>query len=1057
MAIIKVDVRFSDNVAELKDRIAAGTGAIEAMKQSVDRVAASMGGQGLFIQANRLTAAIDQLGGVTKLTTAEQERALATLDKAIDKYQIMGQTAPQAMVDLAASMRPVSDEADHTSERMENLKGALEHPLESAKSLASSFGTELVGSMGTFGFVATGVVAVVGAVGAGLMELGEHASETGAGLARLALVSDASVAGLSDFKFALDATGGATVDLDRVMFMFQQRMENNADKVSKGLELIGLSIADIIHLSPDQQMLRISQAFQDAGEGVNKSAAAFDIFGKQGREILPSLILPLSELAEKSKELGNTWTDVDAKAAHEFEIATATMAATAASAWTQLGRAVAPVTTAIALAYDRMKEAVANVALTAADAVGGIGTLINAMMALSPLGNDSSIAMERLAGELPKVASSAKGLADGSGLAAKGVKDWKDQMKEYSGAAPTYEQAIENEKELTRDLDTETRKHIDSMNKSIEAQAKYRDQVTGNVKADADQVAVLQTLTSGLVVGEATYNRVRDAIGALLDKGLQVPVLLKDWYERNLPVLQATHDFSGYLGELTDRASGAAESMYNLAASTNEFKGGITIAGDELHHTTIPLFTTLARDILPQNTKAINDARHANDDAWGGRTQGMLKDAGAILRGVHNEIAQIAETAIHTGEAIFKNLADGNIWGAAVAGVTGAITMISQLFGGVSKDVQDARKAVDNFEQSIHATLTATQLAEAGGESWKMTVIGIRDAFLATGRSEADAMAAADALWRSQASGSAAAKAEIDQLNAVLNEQKQDAADLDAAVKKYGFSIEQLGPAMQKQQLDAQALTLLNDWRLLIGAGIDMTIVNDKMSGSMNDYLATARKTGQEVPIAMQPIIQKMIDQGLLTDENGNKITEMKDVGVTFSETMTAGFDKVVAKLQELLNKIGMVPAALNTIPIDTNIDVNLNAHWNIPAMPSGNDPIYPSTGGLVTSHGLQYFGGGGNVLPFLARGTDIVPAMLTPGEGVVSTTGMARLGSDGLRALNGGGGSNVIDFDAMRSELAALRKDQAQQAAQAARDRAEFPRAIARAMRDANAGGGRR
>ena len=38
-----------------------------------------MGGQGLFMAANKVTAAIDQLGGVTKLTAAEQALVSAGL------------------------------------------------------------------------------------------------------------------------------------------------------------------------------------------------------------------------------------------------------------------------------------------------------------------------------------------------------------------------------------------------------------------------------------------------------------------------------------------------------------------------------------------------------------------------------------------------------------------------------------------------------------------------------------------------------------------------------------------------------------------------------------------------------------------------------------------------------------------------------------------------------------------------------------------------------------------------------------------------------------------
>lgn len=50
----------------------------------------------------------------------------------------------------------------------------------------------------------------------------------------------------------------------------------------------------------------------------------------------------------------------------------------------------------------------------------------------------------------------------------------------------------------------------------------------------------------------------------------------------------------------------------------------------------------------------------------------------------------------------------------------------------------------------------------------------------------------------------------------------------------------------------------------------------------------------------------------------------------------------------------------------------------------------------------MQALASGGRALvEYAAQGTDTVPAMLTPGEGVVTVDGMRRLGEDGLKALN--------------------------------------------------------
>ena len=68
--------------------------------------------------------------------------------------------------------------------------------------------------------------------------------------------------------------------------------------------------------------------------------------------------------------------------------------------------------------------------------------------------------------------------------------------------------------------------------------------------------------------------------------------------------------------------------------------------------------------------------------------------------------------------------------------------------------------------------------------------------------------------------------------------------------------------------------------------------------------------------------------------------------------------------------------------------------------------PFYRSTGGAVPLVRPLYRASGAPITPLIdwrPRGTDTVPAMLTPKEGVVTVDGMERLGGDGLEALNRG------------------------------------------------------
>ena len=71
--------------------------------------------------------------------------------------------------------------------------------------------------------------------------------------------------------------------------------------------------------------------------------------------------------------------------------------------------------------------------------------------------------------------------------------------------------------------------------------------------------------------------------------------------------------------------------------------------------------------------------------------------------------------------------------------------------------------------------------------------------------------------------------------------------------------------------------------------------------------------------------------------------------------------------------------------------------------------------GGIVP----QYFGVGGS--PFVPRGTDTVPAMLTPGEGVLSRRGMDALGRLNAGQASGGDAASVAELKALRGDMQSM------------------------------------
>jgi TP901 family phage tail tape measure protein len=186
--------------------------------------------------------------------------------------------------------------------------------------------------------------------------------------------------------------------------------------------------------------------------------------------------------------------------------------------------------------------------------------------------------------------------------------------------------------------------------------------------------------------------------------------------------------------------------------------------------------------------------------------------------------------------------------------------------------------------------------------------------------------------------------AAVAEVNTLLGLQGQAQADLQAAVEKYGFSIEELGPKFQQQELDKMVGSLLKDYELLVASGIDVNTVIEKMGPNFQEYVDTAIAAGASLPENMRPIIEAMVRQGALLDENGDAFESVEETGLSFTESLTDGLSRVIDSIEKLV-------AALTGIP-----PVNIPVNYQDPGPPPGHPGPGPE------------FARGGVVLPFRPR-----------------------------------------------------------------------------------------
>jgi gas vesicle protein len=230
--------------------------------------------------------------------------------------------------------------------------------------------------------------------------------------------------------------------------------------------------------------------------------------------------------------------------------------------------------------------------------------------------------------------------------------------------------------------------------------------------------------------------------------------------------------------------------------------------------------------------------------------------------------------------------------------------------------------------------------------------------------------------------------------------------EVTAAAERYGLKLDDLGPKVQQLRITETANQIAADFETLTAAGVPFEVmmkdttkrvtdtgasfdsmseqaqkayldaggvvstVTTGMHNSIQEMVTKAMASGAELPRSMQPIIAKLIEAGGpngLVDQFGNALTDVSQLN--FAADLSGMFEELITKLDKLISKItNGVGGALDGI---TDRDFN----WNYNEDPGRGDESRGYAGG-----GVVYAAGG-----YRARGTDIVPAMLTPGERVLT------------------------------------------------------------------------
>ena len=895
---------FEQAVQRAETKISGFGDGLKKVDSTLAKFGNQFSGQKVIQDATLMAKAVEDVGGAATLTAREQQKVNALVTEAIAKFKALGQEAP-------AHLKALQKETTAQVSLFDKLKGAI----------------------GPVGVAMAGAFSVTAIVGAGKKVL-DFAAATSDMAAKLGL----STSAVQKFQLAFEPAGVSIETVGKASAELANRLVSGDKSAIAALEKLGLSASSLKRMSMEQMFITAGDAVGKLQNKAEQIYASKTLFGKGGVELLAGLDGKLAETTKRFEAMGLVINEKTIKAADDFGDQLGLMGkqllGVAANAIGPLlpalsglanlfGTLAGWVGKATGFLVDWVQRGLVAAYAAIARFVAGLADAATHIPLLGKhlgFAGDAAEALRKSADRadhyLAELFTTTQDVGQAAVIAAPAMVGLGNATetagKKAAKAREEYQKWLVNVNQPI--FDTLAKADQEMVNRQFELRKLERTSIPGASVIDLNGMMARQlreletTIIPGFKLGEVVVNALTPP-----------PTLLQSALKNSFAVLPQT---------LMSALTGGG----NVGKAVGGLFGG-------------QMFDSLGK-------KLIGDGASGLGGFLAGNVGGMLSKTlggaiGSVIPGIGTLIGSFAGPLIGKIGGLFKGL-----------------------FGGPSQAELEGRSMAKTFKEQVNAMLSDTQRLEAGGKLWEGSLIGIRDAYLATGRTAEQALTDMDRLWRAEKLGADAVKRVIDDINEAFEEQRADAERLNAAIERYGFTLEELGPTFRNQRLNEQAKELIEDWRVLVGSGIDIAVVNDKMSKAMSEYLNAAIRTGTEVPLAMKPILESLLAQGKLQRDlsanekqtleasktrigeierllregqspedvqklnielNRQKSTveqmsrpykDLADAGVVFSETMTEGFDRVVLKLQELIDKLQGAGTAISDLPTNTVIDI---------------------------------------------------------------------------------------------------------------------------------------
>jgi hypothetical protein len=488
------------------------------------------------------------------------------------------------------------------------------------------------------------------------------------------------------------------------------------------------------------------------------------------------------------------------------------------------------------------------------------------------------------------------------------------------------------------------------------------------------------------------------------------------------------------VGAAAGFVAGLIKGKPDWAKAQDEMAKGYGVAvSDELSHAIADTAKTEFKG--DRNTAALSHLSDIIKDV-GGLTSTNLPLLEARFHDVFSAI-QTGQMSVAQGTKVI----DENFQQFATAGTDAYGVLDKNLRGIISLNDEfgTKSKAVLDYVGS-QGSIVAQTLGDSltiGAQAIKDGNTGLVDAVTIQTQASADAMAYAvsasfDAMIASGMNYSDAVKAIQPAIDGLATQMaaagltgSQAFIDMQAEVALYSDAV--AGPALESVDSLSRGLVSLGN---MGKDNQDTFMALSSQIGQTFDSLVAQGKDGHAVMNDMRDSLQRVWEEqqtmGYKTDEATQKLLDQAVAEGIVGEAHKSATDQMLDATKHMADSLDRVAVALGATIPNAAADGAKKVQGSLDGIkaPSltvkvGYDesgkPTYASTGGEISSTGVRYLAGGGDVIPFPSRGTDTVPAMLTPGERVLSVQQNQNYESN----MEGPSNAEVVDsINALRSDL---------------------------------------